>query len=87
MAQLTGRNAVFHPARTIGAILFLACGLGLPAQSHSRTDGSSARWARISCSAWCDTCRPTYACYQDCARHGSPRVRPGCGSLRKLPPG
>jgi hypothetical protein len=93
MAELTGRGAVAPAMRTIGVALGFC--LGFPAHAQHETNVSSARWARIQCSAWCNRCQPTYACYQDCARRGSPLVWARCGPRprmlapqppRKVPP-
>jgi hypothetical protein len=61
------------------------CGAGVPAQAENPPAPSNIRFVKVSCGAWCNTCRPTYACYQNCARLAEPKVPIGCGSLGRLP--
>ena len=67
----------------IGAMVI--CCAGFPPQAQSTPAPSDIRWVKIPCAAWCNDCRPTYSCYQHCARLGGPKVRIGCGGLRRLP--
>jgi hypothetical protein len=61
----------------------LGCCVGFAAHAQNKMGSPDTEWREsLPCASWCNVCRATYSCYQECAARRGQRVEADCGRLR-----